>query len=230
MGRIGLVCVALAACSFRGRLDASGDGPPPPDDASLDGTTDPDAPDAAPDAAVMQEIVVTIAASGDDALQDPGGASGPVLLTHPWTSLYTSDHWGALRFTIPQIANDAQIVEAYLDLFVDTGAQEDDPNVSITTEATSDPVALAAIDNDIGRRPRGTSIVTWVANDIGTGMLRRTPSLVTLVQERVSAPTWAAGKPILFIFDTLGPSFEFRQWDHTMGAFAAKLTVRFVNP
>lgn len=178
--------------------------------------------------APMDEIVVTVASSNDDALQDP--PPGNMLVGYSWMSLYTADHWGAMRFALPRVQQGAQIVEAYLDVYFDTGSTEDDPNVAITSEANANAAALISLNNNISSRPRGTAAVSWLAANLGTGW-HRTPPLATIVQERVDAGGWAPGQHVMFIFDTQGPTFEMRQYDHApAGMYAAKLTVRFVNP
>jgi len=208
------MALVLAGCEFvPGTLAASGDG------ALDDGNPRPDG--------AIEELVVSVAANDDDALQDP--PPGGVLVEYSWISMYTADHWGALRFVIPQVAHGAQIVAAFLDVYVDTGTQEDDPNVALTSEASANPSPLVAVNNNISSRPRGTASVTWMGSNLGSGV-QRSPSIAVVVQERVDDPAWAAGQPIMFIFDTLGPSFEIRQHDHSAGIYSAQLTVRFVNP
>jgi hypothetical protein len=188
---------------------------------------------AIPDVAVpvdarAEEITVTIATNNDDALQDP--PPGAMLVAYSWVSLYTEDHWGALRFVVPQIMHGATIVDAYLDVYVDTGATEDDPNVAITSEASANPAALAVMNNNISNRPRGSAIVVWQADNIGSG-LRRSPSIANIVQERVDDAAWAPGQAILFILDALGPSLEIRQHDYApAGTYAPTLVVRYINP
>src|SRR5262245_29834006 len=97
-------------------------------------------------------------------------AKSAVLLAYSWISLYTADHWGAMRFAVPQVARGATIVDAYLDVYVDTGSQEDDPNVAITSEANANPAALVSLNNNISSRPRGAASVTWNASNLGTGV------------------------------------------------------------
>jgi hypothetical protein len=235
----------LSACSFGGATgvppeDADRDGPVVPDgavdgapgDAAPDGLTDAAidaAIDAPPPDAAMQELRIPIARSSDDALQDP--APGNVLLTHQWISLYTNDHWGGLRFQVADIARGATIVDAWLELRIDTAQNEDDPNVRITAQAAANPGTFVAQNGNVSSRPRGTNVVGWQANDIGLNQVRRTPSIAILVRERVTDPNWQPGNSMVFIFDTQGPSFEFRQWDYApTGTFAPVLVVQYVNP
>ena len=219
-----VVCViglsALIACGFdhgtvpHDRIDAAeGDS----------GVTDGPTIDAA-----IDEIVVSVAANNDDALQDP--PPGAVLVSYSWMSLYTNDHWGAMRFALPNVQPGATIVDAYLDVYFDTGSTEDDPNVAITSEASANPTALVTLNNNISNRQRGVASVSWIAANLGSGW-HRTPSLASVVQERVNYAGWAPGQYVMFIFDTQGPTFEIRQRDFApAGTYAPKLTVRFVNP
>ncbi|HEY5922411.1 MAG TPA: hypothetical protein VIV11_12105 [Kofleriaceae bacterium] len=221
-GWLGLMLV-IGACRFdHGEPEVTGDSGLV-DDGDIPGDVVAIPPDAQ-----IDEVVVTLAANNDDALQDP--PPGAVLVSYSWMSLYTADHWGAMRFALPQVPRGATVVDAYLDVYLDTGATEDDPNVSITSEASANPAALMSLNNNISNRPRGTARVAWVATNLGTGM-RRSPSLAAIVQERIDAAGWMTGQPILFIFDTVGPSFEVRQRDHApAGMYAPKLTVRFIRP
>ena len=216
-----ILVILVAACRF-----TPGAGPPDSGPLPLDGDAAPD--DGPTTDAAVQQVSVAISASVDDALQDP--PPGAVLVAYAWMSLYTTDHWGAMRFAVPQVQRGAVIVDAYLDVYLDTGSTEDDPNVAITSEATADATPLASVNNNISNRPRGAARVTWTATNLGSGM-RRSPSLASVVQERVDDPAWAPGHRIMFIFDTLGPSFEMRQYDFApAGMYAPVLTVRFTNP
>ena len=221
--RVASTLLVIAACRFDHGFaphDAGGT----PSDADASGGSDGD---ASMDAGI-EELVIPLAANNDDALQDP--PPGQVLVTYSWMSLYTADHWGAMRFAVPQVQYGARIVDAYLDVYLDTGATEDDPNVAITSEASASPAALVAVNNNISSRPRGTALVIWQATNLGTGV-RRSPSLTSIVQERVDDAAWAPGQRIMFIFDTLGPTFEMRQRDHApTGTYAPVLTVRYINP
>jgi len=212
--------LVLAACSFE-----PGAAPRDAGDMPSDGDVVADA-DARPDAAIV-EVTIAVAANNDDALQDP--PPGGVLVAYSWISLYTADHWGAMRFALPQVQRGATILDAYLDVYFDSSS-EDDPNVLITSEASATPAALTTMNNSIANRPRGVASVPWVAANLGAGT-QRTPSLATIVQERVSDAGWAPGQYVMFIFDTQGPSFEMRQRDYApAGTYAPTLTVRFTNP
>jgi hypothetical protein len=221
------VWVLLGACGFDHGAPqrTTGDGSVADDARVLDDAVTSD--DMTTDAGIAV-VVIPLAANNDDALQDPPPGNA-TLVNYSWISMYTAGHWGAMRFVVPSVARNATIVDAYLDVYVDTDPNEDDPNIAIASEATASPGTFAAVANNISSRPRGSAIVVWQANNIGSGT-RRSPSLSTVVQERVNDPGWMPGRAIVFIFDVQGPSFEVRQRDHTSGMFAPALTVRFINP
>lgn len=184
-------------------------------------------PDAGfPDAAVAPvDLTIGVAGSSEDALQDPGG---PMLVAYPWVSLYSDDHWGAIRFQVPSVPQGAVIDDAYLELYVD-GLNEDDPAVRIYAEPTASPAPLSTTASDISDRPRSANSVEWISTSIGEGF-QRTPGLSSLVQEIVNLPSWTPGSSILFIFDSLPPAsvlFEFRQYDHSADLYAARIFIRY---
>jgi hypothetical protein len=222
-----VLLLAIGACRFD-----PGKGPAVTNDASVPGDGDVDGmpgdANVVPADAAISELVIALAANSDDALQDP--PPGATLINYSWMSLYTANHWGGMRFVVPTVAHGAKIVDAYLDVYVDTSANEDDPNVAITTEANPSPATFMAVNNNISSRPRSAMTVAWVAANIGSGV-RRSPSLVPLLQERIDSLLWAPGQAIAFIFDVQGPSFEVRQRDHApTGMYGSTLTIRFINP
>ena len=147
-GLVPAVSLAISACKFEPGtfVPPTGDADAPADGSRNDVLITNDAG--------IQEVTVAVASSSDDALQDP--APGAVLVMYPWTSLYTADHWGGLRFVLPQVARGATIVEADLDVYIDSPS-EDDPHVSITSEASANPAAFVMTNNSISSRPRGAS-------------------------------------------------------------------------
>ena len=199
------------------------DAPPPPADAGIDAFIP--MPDAGP-----TELVLSLANGNEDALQDPpGGSGGPVLLAHSWMSLYSVNHWGALRYQVPDIPRRATIVSATLEVYVDSAAQEDFPNVEIWVDDAGDSVALAAVNDNISSRTRSTVSVVWSESAIGAGW-HRTAELRTLVQHAVNHARWAPGNHMMFILrNTPTPTewFEIRQFDHSAGAYGARLTIQY---
>jgi hypothetical protein len=180
--------------------------------------------DADPPDTGEHAIQVRVADGDDDAMQDP---AGPVLVAYGWISLYSLDHWGATRFTVPGLAQGSVIDAAYLDVYIDSDT-EDTPNMILYVEPTAAPAPLAPTDFDVSSRPLSTSNVLWMGLDTGAGW-QRSPDLRALVQEVVDLPAWSASETILFIWDTQSADdFEFRQWDYDgAGTFAAQLTIRY---
>ena len=175
---------------------------------------------------VLRTAIYDVIASDDDALQDPGG---PMLLTHWWISLYSDEHWGALRFELSGWNPAATIHDAYLEVYVDS-TDEDSPRLRVFAERSPDAARLASTNNDIGSRPRTRSAVPWNDDDMGASW-QRSPSIAILLREVTSLPGWRSGSHFLVIFDTQpdpsGRTFEIRQWDHSGGSYAARLVIEY---
>lgn len=197
----------------------------------LDEVTAPPPPDAAIDAAIDGpspiELVRGIARSDHDAYQD----SVKVLVAYNWVSLYGMGLWGGFRFELPEIPRGALIQSASLEMFVDSDG-EDTPDVVIATEASSSPAVFeTTTTTNISTRQRGLARVEWVAADIGPGF-QRSPSVTSLVQERVDHASWQPDTSLVFIFEArAGSTFECRQYDHPpAGTQSMRLHVTFVPP
>lgn len=191
----------------------------------------PDAPGTHADALFrfdggVFETTVAIIASEDDAMEDPGG---PMLVKYAWMSLYSADHWGALRFELANVPQGARIRDAYIEVVVDS-VYEADPALVITSQATSTPAQFTESAFDISSRRRGTAGVDWYGQKIGEGY-QRSPSLAPIVQERVDDTTWTTSSAIVFLLDAQATStFELRQFDAGSFANAPRLTVQFTMP
>lgn len=163
---------------------------------------------------------ITLAGESADGYEDIYGPH----LQYDWMSLYSSAAWAATRFTVPNVPQGATILDAWLELYVDSDdiAQppegEDDPRLAIYVEDTASPAPLSGVTDDIANRGRWSTRVDWFADDVGTGFVS-TPSLAVLVQHIVDKPTWTPGSSILFIYNQQvpgnagDPALEFRQWD-----------------
>ena len=199
-------------------------GPPdfgPPDTGPPDlGPPDMGPPDLGP----PMVLNVTINQSDQDALQDPGG---PMLIAWNWISMYSDDHWGALRFDLSGLPPGAIIEDAYVQLYIDS-LMEDSPRVLLWAEASDSPAPLTDVMNNISDRPRTLSMVSWIDENIGDGW-QRTPPLNSLIEEVTTRPGWSG--PVVIIFDSLDvvgmDFFEFRQWDNMTGAFSPQLVVLY---
>ncbi len=162
-----------------------------------------------------QVLIVPLVDSENDALQNPGGA---VLVDYGWVTLGSSDHWGGMRFAVPDLPQGATIVAAEFLVYVDDdNGVFDSPRVEIYGELAPNPPVFTATTDDIGGRPRTNASVLWSADDIGAG-LQKSPSIVSVIQELVDQPDWAPNQHIVLILDATaqtGPnaSFEYRQFD-----------------
>lgn len=177
--------------------------------------------------ALLYTRTYAIANGDNDALQDPDGT---VLVAYNWISLYSPEHWGALRFTLADVPQGATIHAAHLEVYVDS-TNEDTPVLTIATEASAAPALPdALVPRDISTRVLGQQRVTWSGPDIGS-TYQPSPPVTALVAERVADPAWTPGSSILFVLDGgTNSNFEFRQYDFNAGLYAAKLHVTYSDP
>ena len=195
--------------------------------------------DAAVDAAITT-VEVSIATGTDDAMQNPAANGGTVLTDHNWISLYSPDHWGALRFELPAIWSGATILQANLTLYADS-AEESTPNFRIHAQSTLPAEPFAPKAYSISMRERSDEFVTWVSNSpLGPGR-HQSPGLESLLQAVISDPDWNSSKSVVLILDTLKDTndtevcdncSEFRTYEYPPGdgTYAAKLEVSFTPP
>lgn len=174
------------------------------------------------------ELVLKLVDSENDALQNPGGA---VLVDFGWVTLGSLDHWGGMRFAVPDLPQGATIVAAEFLVYVDDdNGVFDSPRVEIYGELAPNPPVFSATAADLSARPRTKASVLWSADDIGAG-LQRSPSIVSVLQELVDQPDWAPNQHIVLLLDAtaetgVNASFEYRQFD--LGAqFAPTLGIQY---
>lgn len=192
-----------------------------------------DAPldDAAPhDGQEAVERTIPVARSDDDALQDPDGS---VLVEYPWMSLYSPEHRGGLRFLLEDVPRHATLLEATLEVYIDSPA-EGAPADSIHREIGRDPPFFGTRPNDLGRRPLSAESVRWYDTGLPEGWAV-SPSLVPLLQPLLDEADFAPGDAVVLIFVPgpeagTGRAFEFRQFDHSAGGFAPRLRLRYLPP
>ncbi|MFN0250559.1 MAG: hypothetical protein ACKV2T_27010 [Kofleriaceae bacterium] len=196
---------------------------PRPIDAPIDTPIDGSPPDIASDAG--RQVRIPILTSEDDSLEDPDTT---MQVSYPYMSLYTNGHWGAFRFTLPlEIAAGATITVAYLEAVIDS-ASEDSPAVEITTEAIANPPPFTVGNSRISQRITGTARVAWNGTRLGEGVVQ-SPSLVSLITERVTARDWVPGSSVMLILDAMdGSMFELRQFDH-VDTFVPTLVLEWSN-
>jgi hypothetical protein len=153
-------------------------------------------------AASAVTVEVRIAADSDDAEQTNTGSvttsSSDLELVVDGSDVQLV----GLRFPGMAIPPGAFIEQAWVQFQVDevsTGAA----SLAIQGETTPQAPTFAETSNNVSLRPRTTASVPWspVAwNTVGEqGPDQRTPNLAPVVQELVSAATWASGDPIVLI-------------------------------
>ena len=174
----------------------------------------------------LVELEARLTDGADDGLQDPGG---PMLIDYDWVSLYSDDHWGALRFSLEGVTANSEIREAWVEVYVDS-EEEDNPNLDIRIERSGEAMPLTESPSDISRRAIDGQ-VPWVDADLGEGWAQ-SPGLASLLQMAVNDPSWTTGSHVMLVFDarpnTEVEAFEFRQQNHSTGLFGARLVVRYV--
>ncbi|OGY23147.1 MAG: hypothetical protein A2172_02090 [Candidatus Woykebacteria bacterium RBG_13_40_15] len=178
-------------------------------------------------------VDAVVSASANDALQDPPSRSGQVLVAYSFISLYSNDHWGGLRFRIPNIQRGSKINKAYLQVYIDS-AGESYPNDDFYLENANNASPFTTTSYSISKRARTKAKSRWYsAIAIGAGW-KQSPSVVAPLQEVINRSGWAPGNYIAFVIDSLSSkSFEIRQWDNTdggrysKGTFAAKLHIEY---
>ncbi len=174
-------------------------------------------------------LIVSVEDGLNDALQDPDLS---VKVAFGWVTLNSSEHYGALRFAIPDVPQGATIVAAEFQVYVD-GTDVDSPRLEIHGELAPNPPIFSAELENISARPRTLASVIWTEDDIGEGWVQ-SPSIVSVIQELVDQPAWMPNQHIVLILDATTQAsnltpFEFRQ--HDSGAdFAARLGIQWLAP
>ncbi len=206
----------------RGTDDAAPDDGPTEDVGADDGAAD--------EADGPIDRVLPVASSNDDALQDPGG---PMLVAYAWISLYSPEHRGGLRFVLDDVPRHATLLEATLEVYVDSGA-EGDPAEAIHRQTGPDPEAFMMGSGDLSRRPLSIEAVRWYDVGLPEGWTV-SPSLVPLLQPLLDEDHYSPGDAVVLIIvpgPEAGPGrvFEFRQFDHPGGDFDPRLRLRYLPP
>lgn len=174
------------------------------------------------------ELIVAVADGENDALQDPDGS---VKVAFGWTTLNSPNHWGAMRFAVPDVPRGAKIVAAEFVVYCD-GVDTDSPRAEIYGELAPNPPVFTATSGDISGRPRTKASVLWTADDVGAGWTH-SPSLVSVIQELVDQEGWAPNQHMVLILDATPEAsnpipFEYRQWDFAAN-FAPKLGIQYLE-
>ena len=191
-----------------------------------DGSADDGVPDDG-DEPVDRTLAVT--AHDDDALQDPGGT---MLPRYSWISLYSPEHRGGLRFVLDGVPAHATLLEAVLEVYIDSGV-EGDPAETVFRQTGRNPERFSTERNDLGARPLTAESVPWHGTRLREGWTS-SPSLVPLLQPLLDAADYVPGDAVVFVLvpgPEAGPGrvFEFRQLDHP-GDFAPRLRLSYLPP
>jgi hypothetical protein len=154
-------------------------------------------------AASAVTVEVRIAADSDDAEQTNTGAvtisSSDLELVVDGSDVQVV----GLRFPGVAIPPGAFIEQAWVQFQTDevsTGTA----SLTIEGETTPQPPTFTTAANGVSTRPRTAASAAWSPaawNTVGEqGLAQRTSNLALVLQEIVSAPTWADGDPIVLIF------------------------------
>jgi len=102
------------------------------------------------------------------------------------------------RFQTVSIPYSSTINVAYMEVWV-SSTSYDSPNVKIYCNDVDDAVNFSD-DAHIINRTRTTAYESWIANDIGAGTYKQTPTLVAPTQEVVNRGGWASNNDIVYLF------------------------------
>lgn len=174
-------------------------------------------------------LIVSVEDGTNDALQDPDLS---VKVAYGWITLNSPEHYGALRFAIPDVPQGATIVAAEFQVYVD-GTDVDSPRVEIHGELAPNPPVFSAAPENISARPKTLASVNWSEDDVGDGWVQ-SPSLVSVIQELVDQETWMPNQHMVLILDATAQAsnlapFEFRQYDNA-SEFAPRLGIQWLAP
>ncbi|MEZ4385446.1 MAG: hypothetical protein R3A79_29240 [Nannocystaceae bacterium] len=174
-------------------------------------------------------LIVSVEDGDNDALQDPDLS---VKVAFGWITLNSPDHYGALRFAIPQLPQGAKIVAAEFRVYVD-GPDTDSPRLEIYGELAPNPPIFSATPENVSARAKTLASVLWSADDVGDGWVS-SPSIVSVIQELVDQEAWMPNQHMVLILDATSQAsnvapFEFRQVDN--GAdYAPQLGIQWLAP
>ena len=173
-------------------------------------------------------LIIDVEDGLNDALQDPDLS---VKVAFGWVTLNSPEHYGALRFAIPEIPQGATIVAAEFLVYVD-GTDVDSPRLEIYGELAPNPPIFAVDPENISARPKTLASVVWSADDVGDGWVQ-SPSIVSVIQELIDQPMWMPNQHIVLLLDATNQAsnlapFEFRQYDNSPD-FAPRLGIQWID-
>ena len=152
--------------------------------------------------AVAQSVDIAVAASSDDAEENPSGGvsltSSDLELVADGSTVQTV----GLRFPGVTVPNGATVTGAYVQFQVDevsTGAA----SLMVQAQATDNAATFTTATRNVSTRARTTASVPWSPPGWSTvgarGTAQQTPDLRTLIQEVVNRTGWASGNALAFI-------------------------------
>ena len=150
-----------------------------------------------------------IDASSDDAEQR---SSGTVKLNSGDIELVDDPGQGnqliGLRFNGLNIPPGVIISDAYLQFTVDEAVNDNPCNLTISGEASANPVTFSTANNDVGSRPRTNASVSWTPADwlaVGdAGADQQSPDITAIIQEIIDQPNYSASSSIALFIEGVG--------------------------
>lgn len=172
-----------------------------------------------------EELIVSIAASTDDAHEDI--STGTVTLAANNLLVGANPQIGMrlLNATVPQ---GTTIVSAVLDLV--SSQNQAGTDITIDGELAADAVTYAAVVNNISSRTYTTATAgPWTTGALTIGQELTSINFAPVVQEIVAQGTWASGNAMAIrLRGGVSGAAGFASFDHATLA-AAKLTVRYLQ-
>jgi hypothetical protein len=107
---------------------------------------------------------------------------------------------GGLRFVNIPIPKNAQVLESWIEVYP-LGEANDDVNCKIYGQATDHPANFNDNKHIISEvyRPRTSAYTSWVADEIGYGAWKKSPSLNSVLQEILCREGWADGNSLVIL-------------------------------
>ena len=177
------------------------------------------------------ELVVSVAASADDAAQ--AVSNGLMTLNSTAVNIQPAFTTGFrfLNLTVPQ---GASIVEATIQFTAGTSNQLTAVTTTIFGQAADNAGTFTSTTSDISSRTKTTASVAWAVPSFATIgdrlAAQKTPDIKTVVQEIVDRGGWASGNAMVFILANAtgaGPR-ALATWDHATFT-EPTLTVRYTT-
>jgi hypothetical protein len=174
---------------------------------------------------------IPISASSDDGSElNTGVVQFTDLNSGAVNSLDSAGKWAALRFLNVTVPKGAVINSASISIVpINTG--EDEPEVTLFSEAADSPATISAVNFNISGRPLSSASVFWSSTNLGaTGSSRHSsPDISSLIQERVDSSGWVAGNPIMILIrsDASTIARDLKFWAFDNGSLIPELDIDY---